>query len=65
MSQFAQLLNNQATENKQLKEVLEKFGKETASVEQLDGTIDGATRQLLSLKNDPMSAVSAAAGLSN
>lgn len=65
MSQFAQLLNNQATENKQLKEVLEKFGRETASVEQLDGTIDGATRQLLSLKNDPMSAVSAAAGLSN
>ena len=47
MAQLATLLQQQDQENKKLREVLENFGRHTATVPELDNQIMGASQQLL------------------
>ena len=49
LNQFASFLQNQDTENKKLREVLEGFGKNTRRVEDLDENINNATADLSQL----------------
>lgn len=50
------MVQGQDEENRKLREVLENFGKNASTVEELDGTIQGTNAQLLQLGQGPLAA---------
>ena len=62
MAQFAQLLKTQEKETKQLKDVLENFGKQAATVDQLDGTLAQQNQELLAMRQEPTNLIETAIG---
>ena len=64
MAQFATLLKQQSDETKQLKEVFENFGKQAATVDQLDGNLEATNAQLHMMKQEPNNMIETAVGMS-